>query len=234
MPSELDVLEAIHTARMLRVIKRDPVPDELIQRILEAAICAPSAGNAQQWIFLAVQDAAQRRRLGESYRKASAVVRAYYLAQGRPAHMTEAEFERFMRSGIHLHEHMGEAPVILLPCMHMEQRALPDSIPPETRALMHATSMRVAAASVYPAVQNVILACRALGLGTCLTTNHFLVEDEVRAIVGLPDNYGVFAMMPIGYPVGRYGPLRRKPLRDVACRDRFGTPWETPPSETLL
>ena len=114
MPSELDVLEAIHTARMLRVLKPDPVPDELIQRILEAAICAPSAGNAQQWIFLAVQDAAQRRRLGESYRKASAVVRAYYLAQGRPAHMTEAEFERFMKSGIHLHEHMGEAPVILL------------------------------------------------------------------------------------------------------------------------
>ena len=66
MPSELDVLEAIHTARMLRVLKPDPIPDELIQRILEAAICAPSAGNAQQWIFIAVEDAAQRRRLGES------------------------------------------------------------------------------------------------------------------------------------------------------------------------
>ena len=96
---------------------------------------------------------------------------------------------------------------------------------------MRATFMRVAGASVYPAVQNVILACRALGLGTCLTTNHVLVEDEVRAIVGLPDNCGVFAMMPIGYPVGRYGPLRRKPLRAVACRDRFGTAWETRSSD---
>ncbi|TMA52208.1 MAG: nitroreductase, partial [Deltaproteobacteria bacterium] len=95
MPSELDVLEAIHTARMLRVLKPDPIPDEMIQRILEAAICAPSAGNAQQWIFIAVEDAAQRRRLGESYRKASASVRAFYLAQGPPAHMTEAEFGRF-------------------------------------------------------------------------------------------------------------------------------------------
>ena len=85
--------------------------------------------------------------------------------------------------------------------------------------------VHVAAASVYPAVQNVILACRALGLGTCLTTNHFLVEDEVRAIVGLPDAYRVYAMMPIGWPIGRYGRVRRKPLREVTCRDRFGTHW---------
>jgi nitroreductase len=104
-------------------------------------------------------------------------------------------------------------------------RVLPDSIPAETQARMHASYVLVAAASVYPAVQNVILACRALGLGTCLTTNHFLVEDEVRAIVSLPDGYRVYAMMPIGWPVGRYGPVRRKPLPQVACRDRFGTPW---------
>src|SRR5207245_11092767 len=174
------------------------IPDELIQRILEAAICAPSAGNAQQWIFIAVEDAAQRRRLGESYRKASASVRAFYLAQGRPVHMTEAEFGRFMKSGIHLHEHMGEAPVILLPCLRMDPRALPDSIPPETQAAMRATFMRVAGASVYPAVQNVILASRALALGTCPTTNQAMVADERPAIVGLPATCGVLAMLPMG------------------------------------
>ena len=106
-------------------------------------------------------------------------MRDFYAAQGRPAHMSEAQFRRIMRSGIHLHEHMGEGPVILLPCMLTLARILPDSIPTETRARMHASYRHVAAASVYPAVQNVILACRALGLGTCLTTNHFLVEDEV-------------------------------------------------------
>jgi len=225
MPPAIDVFEAIQTARMLRVLEPDPVPDALIQRILEAAICAPSAGNAQTWRFIAVTDEPQRKRLGDAYRRASVSVPEFYAAQGRPAHMSEDEFLRMLRSGIHLHEHMGEAPVIFLPCMRIEPRALPESIPPETQALMRANLVHVAAASVYPAVQNVILACRALGLGTCLTTNHFLVEAEVRAIVGLPDDYRVYAMMPIGWPVGRYGPVRRKPLSEVACRDRFGTPF---------
>jgi nitroreductase len=225
MPPGVDVFEAIHTARMLRVLKPDPVPDALIERILEAAICAPSAGNSQAWSFIAVTDAARRQRLGDAYRRASESVRDFYAAQGRPPHMSEAQFLRVMRSGLHLHEHMGDAPVIFLPSMRIEERVLPDAIPAETQALMRASFVHVAAASVYPAVQNVILACRALGLGTCLTTNHLLVEDDVRAIVGLPDDYRVYAMMPIGWPVGRYGPVRRKPLRDVACRDRFGTPW---------
>jgi nitroreductase len=225
MPASVDVFEAIHTARMLRVLKPDPVPDALIQRILKAAIAAPSAGNAQAWSFIAVTDETQRRRLGDAYRRASVSVRDFYVAQGRPAHMNDAEFVRMLRSGIHLHEHMGDAPVIFLPCMRVEARVLPDSIPSEIQALMRTNFVRVAAASVYPAVQNVILACRALGLGTCLTTNHLLVEDEVRAIVRLPEDYRVYAMMPIGWPVGRYGPVRRKPLPEVACRDRFGTPW---------
>jgi len=225
MPAAVDVFEAIHTARMLRVLKPDPVPDALIQRILEAAISAPSAGNAQAWSFIAVTDETQRRRLGDAYRRASVSVRDFYVAQGRPAHMSDAEFVRMLRSGIHLHEHMGDAPVIFLPCMRVEARVLPDSIPSEIQALMRTNFVHVAAASVYPAVQNVILACRALGLGTCLTTNHLLVEDEVRAIVRLPEDYRVYAMMPIGWPVGRYGPVRRKPLPEVACRDRFGTPW---------
>ena len=225
MSPEVGVFEAIRTARMLRVLKPDPVPDALIERILEAAICAPSAGNTQAWSFIAVTDETQRRRLGDAYRRASVSVREFYAAQERPAHMGEEQYLRVLRSGIYLHEHMGEAPVIFLPCMRMEARVLPSSVPPATQAFMRASYVHVAAASVYPAVQNVILACRALGLGTCLTTNHFLVEDEVRAIAGLPDDYRIYAMMPIGWPVGRYGPVRRKPLAEIACRDRFGTPW---------
>src|SRR5262245_21475238 len=112
MQSSIDVFEAIHTARMLRILKPDPVPDGLIERILEAAICGPSAGNAQGWSFIAVIDEVQRRRLGDAYRRASVSVRDFYAAQGRPPHMTEAEFARMLRSGIHLHEHMGDAPVI--------------------------------------------------------------------------------------------------------------------------
>src|SRR5262245_30651403 len=90
MSPALDVFEAIHTARMLRVLKPDPVPDALIERILEAAICAPSAGNAQTWSFIAVTDETQRRRLGDAYRRASESVREFSVAQARPAHMSDA------------------------------------------------------------------------------------------------------------------------------------------------
>src|SRR5689334_25017681 len=102
MPPAVDVLEAIHTARMLRILKPDRVPDALIERILEAATCAPSAGNAQAWSFVAVTDETQRRRLGDAYRRASVSVRDFYAAQGRPAHMSEDQFLRIMRSGLHL------------------------------------------------------------------------------------------------------------------------------------
>jgi nitroreductase len=190
MPPAVDVFEAIHTARMLRVLKPDPVPDALIERILEAATCAPSAGNAQAWRFIAVTDETERRRLGDAYRRASASVREFYAAQGRSAHMSDAEFLRMLRSGVHLHEHMGDAPVIFLPCMRIEPRALPDSIPPETQALMRANLEHVAAASVYPAVQNVILACRALGLGTCLTTNHLLSRTRCARSSAYPTTTG--------------------------------------------
>jgi nitroreductase len=82
-----------------------------------------------------------------------------------------------------------------------------------------------AAASVYPAVQNVILACRALGLGTVLTTNHLLREGEIKAAVGIPDDVDTFALMPIGFPRDKFGPVRRKPVNEVAVHDRWGNPW---------
>src|SRR5262245_66514993 len=107
--------------------------------------------------------------------------------------MSQAAFARMLRSGIHLHEHRGDAPVIFLPCMRVDARVLPDSIPSEIQALMRTNFVHVAAASVYPAVQNVILACRALGLRTCLTTNHLLAEADVRAIVRLRETYRVAA-----------------------------------------
>src|SRR5262245_31012784 len=141
--------------------------------------------------------------------------------------MSQAAFARMLRSGIHLHEHRGDAPVIFLPCMRVDARVLPDSIPSEIQELMRTNLVHIAAASVYPAVQNVILACRALGLGTCLTTNHLLVEDEVRAILGLPDDYRVYAMMPIGWAVAPYRPVRRTPVPEIPCRDRFGTAGTT-------
>ncbi len=84
---------------------------------------------------------------------------------------------------------------------------------------------RIRGASIYPAVQNIILACRALGLGTTITTNHIRCEGEVRALLGLPTDVDTFAMMPIGWPIDRFGPLTRRPLTEVVHVDSWGTAW---------
>ena len=80
-------------------------------------------------------------------------------------------------------------------------------------------------ASIYPAVQNIILACRAFGLGTLITTNHIRCEDEVKALLDLPPDVSTYALMPIGYPQGKFGPLARKPVSEVAYADRWGVVW---------
>jgi nitroreductase len=84
---------------------------------------------------------------------------------------------------------------------------------------------QIRGASIYPAIQNIILACRALGLGTLITTNHILYEDEVQSILSLPNDVFTFALMPIGYPRGKYGPLSRRPVSEVAYSDRWGERW---------
>ena len=226
--TELGVFEAIHTARALRRLKPDPVPEELITRILDGAIRAPSAGNAQNWAFIVVRDPAQRRKLGDIYRKASDVAAAFYTARGRPPHLSEDEFRRLMTSGAHLWAHMGDAPVILVPCLTVRELPPREALPPHIQAL-YANELRyqeqIRGSSIYPAVQNIILACRALGLGTTITTNHIRFEDEVRDVLGLPTEMWTFALMPIGFPIGKFGPVARRPVAEVAYADRWSQPW---------
>jgi nitroreductase len=224
----IDVFEAIHTARALRRLKPDPVPEALITQILDAAIRAPSAGNAQNWVFVVVRDAERRRQIGVIYRRASAIAEAMYAARGRPAHVSDEQWQRVMSAGAYLWEHMGDAPVLLLAC----KRAVPvlpkEALPAEVQAryddeLAYVT--RIRGASIYPAVQNIILACRALGLGTVITTNHIRLEQEMKDLLGLPGEVSTFALMPIGYPVGKFGPVSRKPLSEVVHTEEWGNAW---------
>jgi nitroreductase len=123
---------------------------------------------------------------------------------------------------------MADAPVILVPCLQKreppERAGLPEVV--QARYAEHLANVaRISGSSIYPAVQNIILACRALGLGTVITTNHILYEDEVKAVLGIPANVATFALMPIGWPIRRHGPLTRKPVNEVTFADRWGTPW---------
>jgi len=223
--SEIGLFEAMYTARALRRLKPDPVPDGLITQVLDAAIRAPSGGNAQNWTFIVVRGEAQRHRLGAVYRKASDEVAEIYAARGRPAHLTDAQYQRLMAGGSYLWDHIGDAPVLLVPCLRKRDMPARDALPAAVAArydahLAHQEKIR--GSSIYPAIQNIILACRGLGLGTLITTNHILYEDEVRVILGLPDDVFTFALMPIGFPVGKYGPVARRPVSEVAFAESWG------------
>src|ERR1700730_13703857 len=222
---EIGLFEAMYTARALRRFKPDPVPDDVMTKVLDAGIRAPSGSNAQSWLFVVVKDAEKRSQLGAIYKKASQILIALYPERPRPSHFTEEQYRRFISSVTYLFVHMHEAPVLLLACLKSAPPgAAAGALSPEVQSAM-AKAARTQGASIYPAVQNIILACRAFGLGTVLTTIHAFFEEEVKAIVNLPPDVQTYALLPIGYPEGHHYPVRRKPVSEVACLDGYGTPW---------
>ena len=120
--NEIGLFETIHSSRALRRFKPEPVPDDVLARILDAAICAPSAGNGQNWLFVVVKSHEQRQKIGEIYRRAGAMVADFYQRVGRPAHMEQKQYEMLTSSGFYLHEHLAEAPILLLACLRLETR----------------------------------------------------------------------------------------------------------------
>jgi nitroreductase len=224
--SDIGLFEAIYSARSIRKLSADPVPEALITRVLETATQAPSGGNAQNWAFVVVRDPKLRARLGAIYRKGSDIASAVYAARSRPEHQSEAQYQRFMTRGAWLWDHLAEAPVILVVCLRPRAMPAREMLPPEIDYGAEIAYLdRIRGASIYPAVQNIILACRALGLGTVLTTNHLRCEAELKAALGIPADVATFALMPIGWPLQNFGPLTRKPVREVAFADRWGEAW---------
>jgi nitroreductase len=222
--AEIGLFEAMYSAGAIRRIRPDPVPDEIITKVLDAAIRAPSGSNAQAWTFIVVKDAAKRQQLGALYKKASEILTVLYADAKPPPHMDQAKFDRFWRSVVHLFNHMGEAPVLIVPCLKQSMWTNAASLPADIKARM-ASAARIAGSSIYPAVQNIILASRAFGLGTTLTTIHAFYEDEVRQILNLPADVQSYALMPVGYPQGKHRPVSRKPVKEVACLDTYGKSW---------
>jgi nitroreductase len=222
--AEIGLFEAMYSAGAIRRFRTDPVPDDVMTKVLDAAIRAPSGSNAQSWLFIVVKDADKRRQLGAVYKKASDILTKLYSGAPRPEHMDPKKYERFMASVVHLFEHMGEAPVLLLPCLRASMWTGGAKLPADIKERM-AGATRIAGSSIYPAVQNIILACRAFGLGTVLTTIHAFFEDEVRAVVNLPPEVQTYALMPIGYPQGHHFTVKRRPVNEVACLDSYGKPW---------
>jgi nitroreductase len=215
---EIGVYEAMSTCRAVRRLRPDPVPDAVLRRVIQAACWAPTGGNVQPWRIVAVKDPARKARLAELYRgpwRAYAATHRAGLA-GLPDERRAAN-ERMLAAADHLAEHLAEAPVLLVVCFNPTGMAITD-------AKLGRPSV-VGGASVYPAVQNLLLACRAEGLGCVLTTLLALAEAEVKQLLAIPDPWATCACIPIGWPARRgHGPLSRRPPEKMAFLDRWDAP----------
>jgi nitroreductase len=234
--ADAPILELMATMRAMRRLKPDPVPDELLERVVEAATWAPSGGNVQAYSFVVVTDREQMARLAELWR----VVCDFYLASFAtvtPEHMAPERYERLKDALRFQRDHFHETPAVIVACYQLsawtgrlqrQWRRFADSIAklgPRRAATFAAAvpafSSRSEAASVYPGVQNLLLAARALGLGATLTTWHLALEPEFKAVLGIPRSVKTFALVPVGWPRGNFGPVVRRSAAEVIHRDRW-------------
>ena len=205
-----DVFEIMRTTRAMRRLKPDPVPDEMVRQILEAGVCAANGGNFQRWRFRVIKDAAVKKAVQVLYKRAfDEVVGPRYASSAPPPGISKEKYARQHHAVEYLTEHYHEAPVWIVACLDE------GSMPPG----------RGSGASIYPAVQNMLLAARALGLGSTLTTRHLLFEKEAEAALGLPEGVHSYAILPIGYPMGKFGPVGRGELSEVVFSERWGQPY---------
>lgn len=195
----MDVFEAMGTCRAIRQLKPDPIPDELIDKVLWAATRAPSPGNSQGWDFVVLTDAAKKARIAEAVQAAMTT---------RVAAMPRIDrSSRLMFDGVaRLVATLGEAPVIIFV-------AGPVIYPPAAPREQFTWS------ALYPAAQNILLAARALGLGTTFTTMQNVAEPTVREVLGIPEHIKIAAMIPMGWPDANFGPVNRRPVEDFVHRN---------------
>ena len=213
----MELYEAMSTLRAVRMLRSDPIPDEVLQRVLTAATWAPTGGNVQPWRIVAVRDAAKKTALRDLYKpRWEAYVGSNKKRLEHGFKKGADSMSRTLASGDYLAEHMHEAPVIAVFCFNPGIMAITDIDQPRPTV--------VGGGSVYPSVENLLLACRAEGLGCVLTTLLCMDEPAVRELLQLPPEWYTCAHVPIGYPVKRgHGPISRRRLGDLVYSDTWGS-----------
>jgi nitroreductase len=212
----MDLYEAMRTCRAVRCHRPDPIPDDVLRRVLEAATFAPTGGNAQPWRMIVVRDAAKRRALRDLYLPLwQDYSKEYMRVSAGLTGDAAAKRDRMLDAANHLAEHLEVSPVQVVFAFDVRRMSITDE------GLGRPTV--VGGASIYPAVQNLLLACRAEGLGCVLTTLLCKAEPAVRALLEIPDPWATAAFVPIGWPARKgHGPLTRRPVQNMAFGDRFG------------
>jgi nitroreductase len=216
-----DLYDVMSTLRAVRRLRPDPIPADVLDRILQAACWAPTGGNMQPWRIIVVRGEENKRALAEVYAPEWKTYTEFGRRRAERQQLPDADrakLERTLAAGDYLAEHLTEAPAILLFIADPAMMAITDKN-------LDRISM-VGGGSVYTAVQNAMLACCAEGLGCTLTTLHCIREPEVKAALGIPESWATLAMVPIGYPIGGgHGPITRRPPSELVFDDAYGVPW---------
>ena len=204
-PEALPVLDALHSTPSRRYLSTEPIPDDVVRALLDAAVRGPSGGNTQRWAWIVVTDPEVKRQIADWYREgwhgAYGAHRDVILVHGSPGE------QRSFRAGDNLANHLQDAPVWVIPVLLGAAKSQNPRL----------------GSSIYGAVQQLMLAARAYGIGSTLTTLHTGHEDDVRRLLGLPEDALTMALIPLGYPSqGRWAEPKRKPLQEVVHYNRFG------------
>ncbi|OHV02499.1 nitroreductase family protein [Mycobacterium talmoniae] len=205
----MPLAEAMLTQRAIRRLHFDPVDFDVLREVLALALKAPTSSNSQDWAFVVVTDAEQKRRLVRSYQRMFKLFRVF----GR-FYATDEPMRRQLRVAEWQGEHFHELPTLVVACYRRNLRHRPVGWPQLSVSSFYG--------SVYPAVQNLLLACRAVGLGASLQTLPVWRVAGVRRVLELPRSMVPVCIVPIGWARGRYGPTQRPPIEAVLHLDRFG------------
>ena len=208
----MEFFEVIHTQRSIRRFKPDPVPDDVIWKMIDAAIRAPSGSNLQPWVWLVVRDQAKREAVARAVRERLEAEGRLQEMRRNAEQLETASRRLSVRRAVELFENLAAAPVLIIPCLIGVTSPVS-----EARSLF-------AGSSIYGAVQNLMLAARALGVGTVLTTPNIYVEEMLVKEFHLPENAIPACIIPVGFPDGqRFGPTTRKPAETVTYWDDWGS-----------
>ena len=211
---DMPLQEAMLTQRAVRRVLPDPVDDAIVLRCIELALKAPTGSNGQNWEFIVVKDRAAKEQLGRRYRQAWRI----YGGIGRYINRNDESMQKVLRAVEWQVENFADIPTLVVACLRGSRLPMVPT-PPLAQSSYYG--------SIYPSVQNLLLAARAMGLGASLITLPLWSTTAARSVLGLPVSVHPCCIVPLGWPRGRYGPTTRKPVGEVTHLDRFGNkPWE--------
>lgn len=203
MSEQMSLNEAMYNCRAMRRLESREVPEADLIQLIDAANQAPSGSNTQNARWVVVRDASQKQKLADLNRKHAEP----YIAPQR-ANPPNEKHKRLLDAVVWQMDHMHEIPALIVACFDYPEK-------------VEGLGVYRSAGSVWPGIQNLLLAARSLGLGAAPTTLALRDQDAVREVLNLPETFAALCLIPVGYPMGKFGPVSRKSVADVMHFDRW-------------